>query len=90
MDLNYITQMYVPIVMAACLVIGYCVKHITCLDRISNQYIPSILAIAGAVLTCIDSGGVTLNSIVAGAVTGLASTGLYEAFRNLIGENEKL
>ncbi|MBS6643646.1 MAG: holin [Clostridiaceae bacterium] len=90
MDLNYIAQMYVPIVMAACLVIGYCIKHVACLDKISNQYIPSVLAVAGAVLTCIDAGGVTLNLIVAGAVTGLASTGLYEAFRNLIEKNEKL
>lgn len=84
MDLSYIRQMYVPIVMAACLVIGYCIKHISWLDKVSNQYIPTLLAVAGAVLTCIDAGNVSLHYIVAGAVTGLASTGLYEAFRNLI------
>ena len=84
MDLSYIAQMYVPVVMAACLVIGYCIKHITYLNKVSNQYIPTILAVVGAILTCVDAGVVNLTCIIAGAVTGLASTGLYEAFRNLI------
>lgn len=84
MDLSYIAQMYVPVVMVACLVIGYCIKHITYLDKVSNQYIPTILAVVGAILTCVDAGAVNLTFVIAGAVTGLASTGLYEAFRNLI------
>lgn len=84
MDLNFISEMYVPVVMVACLVIGYCVKHISWLDRIGNEYIPTILAVVGAILSCVAAGVVSLNIVVAGAVTGLASTGLHQTFTQLI------
>lgn len=84
MDLNFITQLYIPIVLIACLVVGYCIKHISWLAAISNEYIPTILAVLGAVLGCVSAGSVSLENIVYGAVTGLASTGLHQAFSQLI------
>lgn len=84
MDLNFITQLYIPIVLVACLVVGYCIKHISWLAAVSNEYIPTILAVLGAVLGCVAVGSVSLENIVYGAVTGLASTGLHQAFSQLI------
>ena len=84
MDLNFITQLYIPIVLIACLVVGYCIKHISWLAAVSNEYIPTILAVLGAVLGCVAVGSVSLENIVYGAVTGLASTGLHQAFSQLI------
>ena len=84
MDLNFITQLYIPIVLIACLVVGYCIKHISWLAAVSNEYIPTILAVLGAVLGCVAAGSVSLENIVYGAVTGLASTGLHQAFSQLI------
>lgn len=84
MDLNFITEFYIPIVLIACLVVGYCIKHISWLAAISNEYIPTILAVLGAVLGCVAAGTVSLENIVYGAVTGLASTGLHQAFSQLI------
>lgn len=84
MDLNYLCDYYIPIVMTACLVIGYCIKHIPWLERISNEYIPAILVLIGAVFACINEGNITFHILVSGAVTGLASTGLYEAFSQII------
>lgn len=84
MDLNFITQLYIPIVLIACLVVGYCIKHISWLTAVSNEYIPTILAVLGAVLGCVAAGSVSLENIVYGAVTGLASTGLHQAFSQLI------
>ena len=78
MDLTFITQHYIPVVLVACLV------HIKWLEAVSNQYIPSILAILGAVLGCVAIGAVSLESIVYGAVTGLASTGLHQVFSQII------
>lgn len=88
MNLEFITEMYVPIVMAACLVVGYVLKKWCPGD---NKWIPTILVGLGAVLGCVASGGIALTYIVAGAVTGLASTGLHQVFKQLIeGErNEK-
>lgn len=84
MDLNFITEFYIPIVLIACLVVGYCIKHISWLAAVSNEYIPTILAVLGAVLGCAAVGSVSLENIVYGAVTGLASTGLHQAFSQLI------
>lgn len=80
MSMNFIADMYLPIVMAACLVVGYLWKNFFPTD---NKWIPLILAVLGAVLGCITQ-GVTLEAIVAGAVTGLASTGLHQAFKQLV------
>ena len=84
MDLGFIQDYYIPVVLVACLVVGYCIKHITWLEKVSNQYIPSILAILGAVLACVANSSITLDTVVYGAFTGLASTGLHQAFTSLI------
>lgn len=89
MELSFLTEHYVPVVMAACLVAGYCIKHISWLDTVGNEYIPSILAALGAVLGCVAAGGVSLENVVYGAVTGLASTGLHQAFSQLLGLNQE-
>lgn len=87
MDLGFLTDYYMPIVIIACLIVGYCIKHISWLDKLSNEYIPAILAALGAAVGCIASGGVTLETIVYGALSGLASTGLHQAFKQIIDKN---
>ena len=84
MDLGFLTEYYIPLVLVACLIVGYCIKHIPWLDKISNDYIPSILAILGAILACVANSTIDLNTIVYGAFSGLASTGLHQAFTRLI------
>ena len=88
MDLSFITEHYIPVVLVACLVVGYCIKHIGWLEKVSNEYIPSILAILGAALGCVAAGSVSLENVVYGAVTGLASTGLHQMFKQLINKAE--
>lgn len=77
-------QYYMGIVVIACLIVGYCIKHIKWLDEISNQYIPAVLALLGAFLGCVANGSITLENIVYGALSGLASTGLHQVFSRLI------
>lgn len=84
MNLSFITDNYISIVVLACLIVGYCIKHIPQLDKISNQYIPTIMAILGAVLACVSNGNINLDIIVYGAISGLASTGLHQAFKAII------
>ena len=86
MDFTQLTQYFVLVVMVACLVVGYILK--TTFDGVPNKYIPTILAVVGAVLNAIVS-GVSVNSIVYGALMGLASTGLHQAFTRFVeGEEE--
>lgn len=89
MNLNFLTELYMPMVLVACLIVGYCIKHIKKLDAISNEYIPSILALLGAVLGCVANTSFTLENIVYGALSGLASTGLHQAFKQIINKEEK-
>ncbi len=82
MDLTFITDMYIPLVLLACLVIGYILKK--WIQDVDNKWIPTILCIIGAVLACTVSRTISLSVIVAGAVSGLASTGLHQMFKQLI------
>ena len=85
MDFTQLTKYFVLVVMVACLVVGYIIK--TSFDKIPNKYIPTILAVVGAVLNMIVS-GMSVDSVVYGALMGLASTGLHQAFTRFI-EGEK-
>lgn len=82
MDLTFITDMYVPIIVTACLLVGYIIKK--WIQDVDNKYIPTIVCILGAVLGCIVSQSININAIVAGAASGLSSTGLHQAYKNLI------
>lgn len=84
MDSGFLTEYYIPAVVVAGLIVGYCIKHISWLDKVSNEYIPTILAILGAVLACLAARTIELDTIVYGAFSGLASTGLHQAFKKII------
>ena len=83
MDFTNITEHFVLVVMVACLVVGYIIKHATFLTWISNNDIPVILAVIGVALNLIVS-GVSVESAVYGAVMGLASTGLHQGFKAFV------
>ena len=73
--------MYVPIIMVACLIVGFIVKK--WIHDVEDKWIPTIVTILGAVLGFVINGA-SIEAIVAGAVTGLASTGLHQLFKQLI------
>lgn len=81
MDFSTLTEYFVLVVLIACLVIGYILK--TSFDFIPNKYIPTILACVGAILNGIVSGP-SVEAIVYGALMGLASTGLHQAFTRFV------
>ena len=84
MDLGFLNEYYITLVLVACLCVGYCIKHIKWLDKVSNEYIPTILMILGAILACVNASSITLENIVYGGFTGLASTGFHQLFKNII------
>lgn len=83
MDFSELTKYFVLVVVVACLVVGYIIKHATFLSKIPNNDIPVILAVVGAVSNLIVS-GLSFESIVYGALMGLTSTGLHQAFKNFV------
>lgn len=64
-------------IMALCLVLGFIIK--LWIKDVDNRWIPTIVAVVGAgaaILMNLDA--VTIDVIVGGAVSGLASTGLHQ------------
>ena len=87
MDFSFLTEYFVAVVLVACLVVGYIIKHATFLKWIKNDDIPVILAIIGCLINLVVS-GVSIESAVYGAVMGLASTGMHQAFKNFVEKSE--
>jgi ABC-type iron transport system FetAB permease component len=83
MDLTILTSFTNILIVGICLCTGYIIKH--SLDFIPNKYIPLIMACLGLTLSiCTNLDKITLEVILTGLFSGLASTGLHEAFKNLI------
>lgn len=79
--MEFIQQMYMPIVLVACLCIGYVIKKWLPTD---DKWIPTIMLILGAILGCVAMQQITLDALVSGGVSGLASTGMHQLFKQLI------
>ena len=99
MDLGILNNYTVIVVMGLCLCVGYVIKN--SLDFIKNKYIPLIMAVMGIVLNLINCcgeimatkgaelGPLVLQIVLSGAMSGLLSTGVYEAFRGIIEGKDK-
>ena len=88
MDLSFLSGYINLVVLGMCLCLGYVIKY--SLDFINNKYIPAIMLIAGTGIS-IMMNTPNFNAIIvlSGMISGLASTGLYEAMRNLIDKDGK-
>lgn len=83
MDLTFLANFAVPIIVGVCLCLGYVIKNVITTDTI-NKYIPLIMAVLGVVLNIWINMSFTPEILLGGMFSGLASTGLYEAFKQLI------
>lgn len=83
MDFTFLSDYFVLVVVVACLVVGYIIKHASFMKWLPNNDIPVILALLGGILNPIVS-GISVENIIFGALMGLASTGLHQAFSKFI------
>ena len=83
MDFTILTEYFELVVLVACLVVGYCLKHGSFFEWINNNDIPIVLAVIGAILNLFVS-GLSIESAVFGACMGLASTGMHQAFKRWV------
>ena len=86
MDINYLVDFADPIIVGTCLMVGFLVKTLE--NRRLNQFIPIIVACLGVILASWIHAYMDAKILMGGMFSGLASTGLYEAFRNLINFQE--
>ena len=84
MDINFLTDYAVPLIVGICLCIGYIIKNVLPDDRV-HKYIPLLMGVLGVIINFWINGTFTAEILLGGLFSGLASTGLYEMFRNLVG-----
>ena len=88
MDISGLKEYVVIIVLGICLCVGYILKNLIPTGKIT-RFIPLIMGVLGVLLNMWISWGVTPEIILGGLISGLASTGLYEAFKNMISGGTK-
>ena len=82
--MDFLNDYLVMIVLAICLCVGYVIKHVIPSDGI-NRFIPLIMAALGVVLNVWMNGfAFTPEILLGGLASGLASTGLHQAFKQFI------
>ena len=83
MDLNFLNNFIVPLIVGICLCVGYILKNLVPTDKL-NKYIPLIMGLIGVLLNTWICHAITPEVLLGGLFSGLASTGAYEAFKHLI------
>lgn len=84
MDISFLSDYAVPVIVGLCLCIGYIVKH--WIKDVDNKIIPTLCGVVGvAVALWINWGAVTPEAVLQGLASGLAATGLHQAVKQWLG-----
>lgn len=85
--MEFLNDYMIPIIIGICLCVGFVIKK--WVRDVDNKFIPTILAILGIVLSMwISNWKITPEVILSGMVSGLASTGLHQAFTQFIDKKD--
>ena len=76
------TAYIVPVIVGICLIVGFLIKNFTGAE---NKYIPVVVTVLGVALAVwMNWSAITPEVILGGAVSGLASTGMHQLFKQWI------
>ena len=87
MDLSFLNDYVVVVVVGICLCLGYIIK--SSITQIPNKYIPLIMGVIGVTLNVWINMSFTPQVLLGGLFSGLASTGLHQLFVQLIDKEAK-
>ena len=86
--MDFLNEFMILIVVGICLCVGYVIKHIVPTDTV-NKFIPLLMAALGVLINAwLNGWRLTPEILLGGLVSGLASTGLHQAFKQFIEKNE--
>ena len=80
-DIQVLQTYLAPIVVGICFCIGYILKN--SFSKVPNKYIPAIMGVLGVILAVWIEGKFTAQVLLMGLISGLASTGSHQLFRQL-------
>lgn len=85
--MDFLDEYMLPVVLGICLCVGFVLKK--WISDLENKYIPTIVSGLGIFLAVwLNDFQVTPDAILGGMISGLASTGMYELFRQYISGEE--
>lgn len=87
MDITFLNEYFIPVIVGICLCVGYVIK--TSVSKVDNSLIPMILSILGLLINIWINHTINPSIVLGGLFSGLASTGLHQMFKNLIKVEEK-
>ncbi len=87
MDLSFLAEYCIPVIVGICLCVGYVIK--TSIPKVDNSLIPMILSILGLLINIWINHTLNPSVVLGGLFSGLASTGLHQMFKNLIKVEEQ-
>ena len=80
--MEFLNDFTIPVIVGVCLCVGYIVKR--WVKDVDNKFIPTLCAVLGVLVALwMNWGNITPEVILSGMVSGLASTGLHQAFTQL-------
>lgn len=85
--MEFLNDYLVLIVIGICLCVGYVMKHFIPTDKV-NKFIPLTMAVLGVILNVwLNGWAFTPEILLGGLASGLASTGMHQAFAQFIEKN---
>lgn len=81
MDITMLSEYTVPVIVAVCLGVGYIVKK--WINDVDNKFIPTIVTIVGVAVNIWLNKEISVQTVLGGMASGLASTGVFELVRNI-------
>lgn len=82
MDITFFMP-YIDMVTAGiCFCAGYVLKKYC--RKMPNKYIPLCMLVVGGIINCLVHGELSGIVLMSGMISGLASTGMHETFKNVI------
>ncbi|MCI8454881.1 MAG: holin [Lachnospiraceae bacterium] len=81
--MEFLNTFMLPVILGICLCVGYVVKK--WIKDIDNRYIPTIVTVLGVILSAwIADWNLTPEVLLEGMISGLASTGFHQIFKQFI------
>lgn len=82
MNIEFLSDYMVPVIMGICLIVGYIAKH--WIKDLDNKIIPTMCAVLGVALAAWIEWAFSPEIILKGLASGLASTGMHQAVKQYL------
>lgn len=87
--MEFLNDYLVLIVVGICLCVGYVLKNMVPSEKV-NKFIPLTMVVLGtAINVWLNGFAFTPEILLAGMISGLASTGMHQLFKQFIGGDSK-